>query len=69
MALLTTARASRSRRPRAYHCGSDVGVESELTRLFVVNHPIPYMGPASTRILFQRLYKWYVMRSGAKTVR
>ncbi|MBI4514244.1 MAG: FAD-dependent oxidoreductase [Deltaproteobacteria bacterium] len=45
------------------------GVESDLTRLFVVNHRIPYLGPRYTRILFQSLYKWYVMRSAAKTVR
>ena len=27
------------------------------------------LGPASLRIVFQRLYQWYLMRSGAKTVR
>ncbi len=46
-----------------------MGAESELTRLFVVNHRIPYMGPSGLRMLSQRLYRWYVMRSGAKTVR
>jgi hypothetical protein len=28
-----------------------------------------YMGPASVRIVFERLYKWYVRRAGVKTVR
>lgn len=45
------------------------GEESDLTALFAVNHAMPYLGPASTRILFQRLYKWYLVRSAAKTVR
>lgn len=31
------------------------GDESELTKLFVVNHQMPYMGPASLRIAFERL--------------
>jgi glycine/D-amino acid oxidase-like deaminating enzyme len=45
------------------------GVESEFTRLFVVNHSMPYMGPASLRIIFERLYKWYLVRNAVKTVR
>ena len=43
--------------------------ESELTKLVVVNHHMPYMGPASLRIVFERLYQWYVVRTAAKTVR
>lgn len=45
------------------------GVESDLTKLFVVNHQMPYLGPSSLRILFERLYKWYLVRNAAKTVR
>ncbi len=45
------------------------GEESSLTKLFAVNHRIPYLGPANLRILFQRFYKWYLARTGAKTVR
>jgi len=46
------------------------GDESDLTRLFVVNHRIPYMGPTSLRVLGARLQKWYLMRTSAtKTVR
>jgi glycine/D-amino acid oxidase-like deaminating enzyme len=45
------------------------GETSELSELFVVNHKIPYMGPANTRILFARLYKSYLERFGGKTVR
>ncbi len=43
--------------------------ESEHTRLFVVNHKIPYGGPRNLRILSSRLYKWYVTRASSKTVR
>jgi gamma-glutamylputrescine oxidase len=45
------------------------GEVSELTKLFVVNHAMPYIGPGSIRIVFERLYKWYLMRAGSKTVR
>ena len=45
------------------------GEESDLTKLFVVNHKIPYMGPTSLRFLVARLNKWYLMRTSAKTVR
>ncbi len=45
------------------------GERSELSDLFVVNHRMPYMGPAGTRILFARLYKAYLERFGGKTVR
>jgi len=45
------------------------GEESELPRLFVVNHPMPYLGPAVVRLVFERLYEWYLVRTGEKTVR
>jgi hypothetical protein len=45
------------------------GEVSELTRLFVVNHAMPYLGPSSIRIVFERLYKWYLTRLGTRTVR
>jgi len=45
------------------------GATSALTELVVVNHQMPYLGPARLRIVFERLYQWYLMRSGAKTVR
>jgi len=45
------------------------GEVSDLTKLFVVNHTMPYLGPSSIRIVFERLYKWYLMRAGSKTVR
>ncbi|HVN83358.1 MAG TPA: FAD-binding oxidoreductase [Candidatus Binatia bacterium] len=45
------------------------GEVSDLTKLFVVNHAMPYLGPSSIRIVFERLYKWYLMRAGSKTVR
>ncbi len=45
------------------------GQESDLTRLCVVNHPMPYLGPRSLRIVFERLNKWYLLRAGTKTVR
>jgi glycine/D-amino acid oxidase-like deaminating enzyme len=45
------------------------GEESALTKLFVVNHRIPYLGPSGLRLLFERLNKWYLVRGGAKTVR
>jgi glycine/D-amino acid oxidase-like deaminating enzyme len=44
------------------------GDQSDFTKLFVVNHKIPYLGPASLRILFERLYKWYLARAAKKTV-
>jgi len=50
-------------------CELMTGEQSELTRLFVVNHQMPYLGPSSTRILFERLYKWHLLRTAAKTVR
>lgn len=45
------------------------GERSALSELFVVNHQMPHLGPASLRIVFERLNKWYLMRSGTKTVR
>ncbi len=45
------------------------GEQSELTKLLVVNHEIPYLGPRSLRIVFERLYQWYLVRNAAKTVR
>jgi len=45
------------------------GESSELTDLFVVNHKIPYMGPANMRILSVRLYEWMLTRGSEKTVR
>ncbi len=45
------------------------GEASELTKLCVVNHQMPYLGPSSLRIVFERLYKWYLTRTSAKTVR
>ncbi len=45
------------------------GEESALTKLVPVNHDMPYLGPAPLRILFERLYQWYLSRSGTKTVR
>jgi hypothetical protein len=44
------------------------GEESDLTKLCVVNHQMPYLGPSSLRIVFERLYKWYLTRTSAKTV-
>jgi gamma-glutamylputrescine oxidase len=45
------------------------GADTELTRLFVVNHQMPYLGPESLRTVFEHLYKWYVERSATRTVR
>jgi len=45
------------------------GESSELTDLFVVNHKIPYAGPRELRILFARLYKWYLKKWGSNTTR
>jgi len=45
------------------------GETSDLTKLFVVNHEMPYLGPASLRIAFERLYKWYLVHTSEKTVR
>jgi glycine/D-amino acid oxidase-like deaminating enzyme len=45
------------------------GEQSDLTRLCVVDHQMPYLGPSNLRIVFQRLYEWYLRRAGAKTVR
>ena len=45
------------------------GEQSEFTELFVVNHKMPYLGPASLRIVFERLYRWHLMRNAARTVR
>lgn len=43
------------------------GETSELTDLFVVNHGIPYAGPAGLRHLSARLYKWYLKKRSGKT--
>jgi len=45
------------------------GEQSDLTKLCVVNHQMPYLGPGNMRILFQRLYQWYLERTAEKTVR
>lgn len=45
------------------------GEESDLTKLCVVNHKMPYLGPASLRIVLERLNKWYLVHTAAKTVR
>jgi len=45
------------------------GEDSERTKLCVVNHQMPYLGPSSLRIVFERLYKWYLVRSAERTVR
>ncbi|MBI4515019.1 MAG: hypothetical protein HY699_04285 [Deltaproteobacteria bacterium] len=45
------------------------GEESELTKLCVVNHPLPHLGPRSLRVLFGRLNKWDQERAAVKTVR
>ena len=46
------------------------GEESEFTKLFVLNHQIPYMGPTSLRYLAAWMQKRYLMlTSSAKTVR
>ncbi|HVO26353.1 MAG TPA: FAD-binding oxidoreductase [Candidatus Margulisiibacteriota bacterium] len=50
-------------------CELIAGEQSALTKLCVVNHQIPYLGPSSLRLVFERLYKWYLVRSAAKTVR
>lgn len=44
------------------------GEQTDFTRLFVVNHKMPYLGPAGLRIVFERLYKWYLSRSSTRTV-
>jgi len=45
------------------------GEQSEFTRLFVVNHRMPYLGPSSARFLFERLYRWYLTRGTENPVR
>jgi glycine/D-amino acid oxidase-like deaminating enzyme len=45
------------------------GEENEWTRLFVVNHEMPWLGPAPLRIVSERLYKWYLSRGPGNTVR
>ncbi len=45
------------------------GESSELTRLFVVNHKIPYAGPAALRMAAVTLYKEYLKRWGSNTTR
>ncbi len=45
------------------------GQESDLTRLCVVNHTMPYLGPASLRLVLERLNKWYLVHTAGKTVR
>ena len=45
------------------------GEQSELTKLLVVNHEMPYLGPRSLRIVFERLYRWYLVRNATNTVR
>jgi len=44
------------------------GESSELTKLPVVNHKNPYLGPRSLRVVFARLYRWYLTRSPTRTV-
>ena len=46
-----------------------LGERSALTDLFVVNHKIPYAGPRGLRMVSARLFKAYVTRMGAKTVK
>jgi len=50
-------------------CELMAGEHSDLTELCVVNHQMPYLGPSSLRIVFERLNKWYLLRGGTKTVR
>jgi gamma-glutamylputrescine oxidase len=50
-------------------CELIAGEQSELTQLCVVNHQMPYLGPSSLRLVLERLYKWYLVRNAAKTVR
>ena len=45
------------------------GERTDFTRLFVVNHQMPYLGPASVRIAFERLYRWYLTRTAENPVR
>jgi glycine/D-amino acid oxidase-like deaminating enzyme len=45
------------------------GVSSSLTELFVVNHKIPYAGPAGTRVLGMRAYKWFLKKTAARAVK
>ncbi len=45
------------------------GQESELTKLCVVNHHMPYLGPVSLRLVLERLNKWYLVHTAGKTVR
>ncbi len=40
------------------------GEPSELTRLYYVNHKIPWAGPQRLRIIPARIYKWYRNRWG-----
>jgi glycine/D-amino acid oxidase-like deaminating enzyme len=49
--------------------GLVAGEQSEFTRLFVVNHRMPYLGPSSVRFLFERLYRWYLTRGTENPVR
>ena len=48
-------------------CDLISGEKSELLDLFILNHKIPYAGPANLRLLGTRLYKWYLMRASSKT--
>jgi len=45
------------------------GEKSDLTDLFIVGHKIPYLGPRSLRIFFERSLKWYLSLGGTKTTR
>ena len=38
------------------------GESTDLTDHYSVNHPIPYAGPQSVRVVPARVYKWYLMR-------
>ena len=40
------------------------GEPSELTKLYYVNHKIPWAGPQKLRFVPARLYKWYRNRWG-----
>ncbi|HPO15390.1 MAG TPA: FAD-binding oxidoreductase [Candidatus Hydrogenedentes bacterium] len=45
------------------------GEHSALTELFVVNHPIPYMGPENLRFLLSEAYKTFLKWTNGKKVK